>query len=65
MQKDTYYVSLIEGLEPNGFVADVRATSHEAAADHLVKQVPYVAGFPADVVNTRTGETREIDLQYG
>ena len=60
---DIYSVSLIEGFEESGgFYGEIRAQSHSDAARAIVRQVPYIRGFPADVTNERTGDSVEIDL---
>ena len=62
MANDTYWFSLSEGFEPHGFTAEVRGASVEEAADNAVKRWPLLAGFPAQIVNYRTGERRDIEL---
>ena len=63
MTVDAYRLSLIEGFEPHGYQTEVQAASHELAADAVVKHLPHLAGFPADITNIRTGERREINLE--
>ena len=60
--KDEYHINLIEGYEPTGLQAFIRAESWHDAVDELRDKNPHVRGFPADVTNMRTGATVKVDL---